>query len=111
MESALAHKNCTPCRGDTPPLKGKELACLMAGLANGWSLVDDRRIEKEFHFKDFREALHFTNLVGETAETENHHPDIGLGWGRVVVTLSTHKIHGLSENDFILAAKIDALAG
>ena len=110
MKSALARKSCTPCRGDTPPLKGKDLVSLMAGLSDGWSLVGEQRIEKEFHFKDFREALHFTNLVGEAAETENHHPDIGLGWGRVVVSLSTHKIHGLSENDFILAAKIDALS-
>lgn len=109
MESTLAQKSCAPCRGDTPPLKGKELACLMAGLADGWHLIDDQRIEKEFHFKDFREALAFTDVVGETAEAENHHPDIGLGWGRVVICLSTHKIHGLSENDFILAAKIDAL--
>jgi len=82
----------------------------MAGLADGWSLIGVQRIEKEFHFKNFREALAFTNAVGEIAEAENHHPDIGLGWGRVVVTLSTHKIHGLSENDFILAAKIDALS-
>jgi len=71
--------------------------------------VDNQRIVKEFHFSDFREALDFTNAVGEVAESENHHPDIQLGWGKVVITLSTHKIHGLSENDFILAAKIDAM--
>ncbi len=111
MEFALAQRSCTPCRGDTPALKGNELACMMAGLGNGWSLMEDQRIEKEFHFKDFRGALAFTNRVGEAAEAENHHPDIGLGWGRVVISLSTHKIHGLSENDFILAAKIDALTG
>lgn len=110
MESALAQRSCAPCRGDTPPLKGKELTCLMAGLSDGWSLIGEHRIEREFRFNDFREALAFTNLVGEAAETENHHPDIGLGWGKVVVSLSTHKICGLSENDFILAAKIDALA-
>jgi 4a-hydroxytetrahydrobiopterin dehydratase len=110
MGSTLAKRNCVPCRGDTSPMKGKELICFMAGLSRGWTLIEDQRIEKEFHFKDFREALNFTNDVGKIAEAENHHPEIGLGWGRVVITLSTHKVHGLTENDFILAAKIDALA-
>ena len=111
MECSLAKKSCAPCRGDLPPLMGKELACLMAGISDGWSLTGEQRIEKEFHFKNFREALDFTNTVGEIAETENHHPDISLGWGKVVISLSTHKLHGLTENDFVLAAKIDAITG
>lgn len=109
MECSLAKKQCTPCKGGTPPLQDTALTALMGGLASGWLLVDNQRIDKEFKFKDFREALDFTNAVGEIAETENHHPDIQLGWGKVVISLSTHKIHGLTENDFILAAKIDAL--
>ena len=109
MECSLAQKSCAPCRGGVPPLQGDSLSAFMGGLASVWSLVDNQRIEKEFHFKNFREALDFTNTVGEIAETENHHPDISLGWGKVVISLSTHKIHGLTENDFILAAKIDAL--
>ena len=111
MESSLAQKQCTPCRGDIPPLQGDALSALVSQLADGWSLVDNQRIDKVFKFKNFREALDFTNAVGEIAETENHHPDIQLGWGRVVISLSTHKVHGLTENDFVLAAKIDAIAG
>jgi 4a-hydroxytetrahydrobiopterin dehydratase len=109
MEKALTEMKCTPCAGGTPPLQGEPLSALMGGLAGGWALVDGQRIEREFKFKDFRQALDFTVAVGEIAEKENHHPDISLGWGKVVVTLSTHKVHGLTENDFILAAKIDAL--
>ena len=109
MECPLTQKSCAPCRGDTPPLEGDALSALMGGLAGGWSLLENKRIEKTFNFKDFREALDFTNAVGGIAEEENHHPDIQLGWGKVVVSLSTHKIHGLTENDFIVAAKIDAL--
>ncbi len=111
MESSLAQKQCALCRGDTPPLQGGELPALMNGLAGGWSLMDNQRIEKAFRFKNFREALDFTNAVGEIAESENHHPDIQLGWGKAIISLSTHKAHGLTENDFILAAKIDALGG
>jgi 4a-hydroxytetrahydrobiopterin dehydratase len=109
MECSLAQKKCTPCTGGTPPLQGDELTAFMDELAGGWSLLDNQRIEKVFHFKDFRAALDFTNAVGEIAEAENHHPDIFLGWGKAVVTLSTHKIHGLTGNDFVLAAKIDTL--
>jgi 4a-hydroxytetrahydrobiopterin dehydratase len=109
MKNTLAQKKCGPCTGDTPPLQDDQVSALMKGLADGWSLVDNQRIRKEFKLKDFREALDLANAVGEIAEAENHHPDISLGWGKVVVTLYTHKVHGLTENDFILAAKIDAL--
>jgi pterin-4-alpha-carbinolamine dehydratase (EC 4.2.1.96) len=78
-------------------------------LSDGWEVINDVKIEKKFKFKDFKEALEFTNKVGALAEEEGHHPDIQLSWGKVVISLTTHKIHGLSENDFIMAVKIDKL--
>ncbi len=101
---------CTPCRGGVPPFTHEEIAPYLADLGNGWQVVDDHHLQKEFRFKDFREALDFTNRVGELAEEIGHHPDIELSWGRVKLTVFTHKIGGLSLNDFILAAKIDLLA-
>lgn len=109
MECTLLERKCTPCRGGVPPLAGEELRKYCEELGGGWSVADGLRIEKEFKFKDFREALDFTNAVGVLAEEEGHHPDICLSWGKVRIVLTTHKIHGLSGNDFILAAKIDAL--
>jgi 4a-hydroxytetrahydrobiopterin dehydratase len=88
-------------------LEGKALEELSEQLGEGWKVVDEDHLEKEYEFNDFREALAFTNAVGSIAEREDHHPDIELGWGRVQVSLKTHKIDGLSENDFILAAKAD----
>jgi len=108
--SELASKQCVPCRGGVPPLKGKELRELCAELAGGWRVVDEHHLEKEYKFKDFREALAFTNRVGEIAEREGHHPDIHLGWGKVKLSIWTHKIDGLTESDFILAAKADKAA-
>jgi 4a-hydroxytetrahydrobiopterin dehydratase len=107
---SLKDKRCVPCTGGVPPLTGPALAALLAELGNGWKLVAEHHIEKEFKFKDFREALSFTNLVGALAEEQGHHPDILLAWGRVVVTIWTHKIDGLTESDFVFAAKTDALA-
>jgi len=109
MTAKLEQKKCEPCEKGTPPLEGEALATLTSELGEGWKVADGRRLEKDFAFKNFREALDFTNRVGELAETEGHHPDICLGWGKVGLTLSTHSIGGLSENDFILAAKVDAL--
>lgn len=86
-----------------------QIQALRAGLGEGWRVDDDLRLEREFRFKDFKGALAFTNAVGAVAEAENHHPDIYLSWGKVRATLWTHKAKGLTENDFILAAKIDAL--
>jgi len=106
--SDLAAKHCQPCEGGTPPLKGAELDRLM-GQLQSWSLVDGKRIEKEYRFPDFRQALDFVNKLGEAAEQEGHHPDLYLTWGKVRVALSTHSVGGLSENDFILAAKADEL--
>jgi 4a-hydroxytetrahydrobiopterin dehydratase len=107
--SELAERECVPCKGGVPPLKGQALTDLHHKLGNGWQVVNEHHLEKEFTFKNFRDALAFTNKVGELAEANKHHPDIYLSWGRVKVTLWTHKIDGLSESDFILAAKIDQL--
>jgi 4a-hydroxytetrahydrobiopterin dehydratase len=104
----LAEKECIPCKGGTPPLKGEELHKLAGRLGHGWHVVDEHHLEKEFKFANFREALAFTNKVGELAERVNHHPDIYLAWGKVKLTLWTHKIDGLTESDFIFAAKVES---
>ena len=90
-------------------MKGQELARLTRELGGGWQVVEDRQLEKEYRFKDFREALAFTNKVGELAEAQNHHPDIYLAWGKVKLVVWTHKVNGLTESDFVLAAKADKL--
>jgi 4a-hydroxytetrahydrobiopterin dehydratase len=107
--TALAQKECVPCQGGAQPLKGQGLAKLTAELGGGWRVVDEHHLEKEYKFKDFRAALDFTNRVGELAESVQHHPDIYLAWGLVRLTLWTHKIQGLSESDFVFAAKADEL--
>ncbi len=106
--SDLATKTCVPCRGGVPPLKGEELASLQKQV-DGWNAIEEHHITKAFKFPDFREALAFANRVGELAEEQGHHPDILLAWGKVEITTWTHKISGLTESDFILAAKIDKL--
>jgi len=108
--SDLANQNCVPCRGGVPPLKGSQLADLVRQLP-GWEVVDEHHLKKNFTFQDFRQALAFVNRVGELAEQQGHHPDILLAWGRAEVTTYTHAVKGLTESDFILAAKIDKLAG
>ena len=105
--SDLAQKECVPCKGGVPPLKGDELRELQEKLGGGWRIVDEHHLEKEYKFKNFREALSFTNKIGELAESKGHHPDIYLAWGKVKLTLWTHKIDGLTESDFIFAAKAD----
>ena len=107
--SALAEKECLPCKGGTPPLKGDELKRLARELAGDWRVINEHHLEREYKFKNFREALDFTNRVGELAEKIQHHPDIYLAWGKVKLTLWTHKIDGLSESDFVFAAKVDEL--
>ncbi len=107
--SALAQKECVPCKGTVDRLSGHELDKLAGQLPSGWRVVDGHQLEKEFKFKDFREALNFTNAVGELAEAQGHHPDIYLAWGKVKLTVWTHKVDGLTESDFILAAKADEL--
>lgn len=90
-----------------PPLAGADLAALAQQLAGGWLVINQHHLEKEFKFPDFRQALAFTNRVGELAEQQNHHPDIYLAWGKVKLTLWTHKIDGLTESDFVFAAKVN----
>lgn len=106
----LASRECVPCKGGVPPLKGQQLIDLQRKLGHEWNVVDEHHLEKTFTFKDFREALAFTNQVGELAESVGHHPDIYLAWGKVRITIWTHKINGLTDSDFVLAAKIEQLA-
>jgi 4a-hydroxytetrahydrobiopterin dehydratase len=106
--SDLASKSCVPCRGGVPPLSGPELE-KYARLLPSWRVIDGHHLDKEFSFPNFRTALEFTNRVGNLAEEQGHHPDIYLAWGKVRITLWTHKIDGLTESDFVLAAKIDEL--
>ena len=103
----LASKECVPCRGGIPPLAGDELQTLSQQLGNDWEVVDAHHLSKEFAFKNFIEALVFVNRVGDVAEEQNHHPDLYLAWGKVRVEIWTHKINGLTESDFIFAAKAD----
>jgi len=105
--SELADGTCIPCRGGVPSLNGKELDVLQKKLANDWEVINEHHLEKEYLFGNFRKALDFTNKVGEMAEIQNHHPDIYLAWGKVKLTIWTHKIDGLTESDFIFAAKAD----
>ncbi len=92
-----------------PPLRGAELTALQGKLGSGWEVVREHHLEKEYSFPDFRRALDFTVRLGEVAEAEGHHPDIHLSWGRVRLEIWTHKIDGLTESDFILAAKADTV--
>ena len=107
--TTLAEKECVPCKGGVPPVKGQDLVRLKNELNADWRAVSEHHLEREFKFKDFREALNFTNKVGELAEAQGHHPDIYLSWGKVKITIWTHKIDGLTESDFVLAAKVDRL--
>jgi len=104
----LAEKTCVPCKGGIPPLKGAELQQFSHQLPN-WKVVDEHHITRAFTFPDFQKALEFVNRVGAIAEEQGHHPDILLTWGKVEITIWTHKVQGLTESDFILAAKIDRL--
>jgi 4a-hydroxytetrahydrobiopterin dehydratase len=110
MRTELAGKTCTPCRGGIPPLSAED-ARQYLGQTPGWSLdADGTRIERTFRFANFAEALALVDRIGALAEAEGHHPDIRFGWGYCTVELYTHKINGLHENDFIMAAKINDLA-
>jgi 4a-hydroxytetrahydrobiopterin dehydratase len=109
--SELASKTCVPCRGGVPALKGSELDTLTRMLGGGWKVINEHHLEKNYAFPDFRQALDFTNRVGEVAEQQGHHPDIYLAWGKVIITVWTHAIDGLTESDFILAAKADQVLG
>jgi len=106
---SLADKTCVPCRGGVPALKGNELAGLHRQVPE-WQVVTEHHLTRLFKFPDFKQALAFVNRVGDLAEDQGHHPDILLAWGKAEITLWTHKIDGLTESDFIMAAKIDRLA-
>jgi len=107
--SELAKKKCVPCEGGVDPLTPPEAQKLMSEL-DDWSLIDDAHmIAKSFHFKNFKETMVFVNKVAAIAEEENHHPDMTVSYADVTVELMTHAIGGLSENDYIVAAKIDQL--
>lgn len=103
---SLAEKHCVPCRGGVPALKGENLTPYTAELP-AWSVVEEHHLSRAYKFPDFQTALDFVNRAGAIAEAEGHHPDLCLSWGRVEVKIYTHKVDGLTESDFILAAKID----
>ncbi|HXI23824.1 MAG TPA: 4a-hydroxytetrahydrobiopterin dehydratase [Pyrinomonadaceae bacterium] len=106
--SELAERQCVPCRGGVPPMKGDQIKEMSAQLPD-WQVVNEHHLQRPYRFKDFRETLDFVNRVGELAEEQGHHPDICFGWGKADITIWTHKIDGLTESDFVLAAKIDKL--
>ena len=106
--SELAQRELKPPSGGQP-LKGTQLQTLSHELGSGWQVVNEHHLEKEYRFNDFQQALDFTNKIGELAETVDHHPEICLTWGRVKITLWTHSIGGLSEADFVFAARVDRL--
>src|ERR1041384_8128571 len=107
--AGLSEKDCVPCKGGVAPLKGDDLNRLARELQPGWRVLEEHHLEKEFKFPNFKDALAFNNRVGELAEAQGHRTDIYLAWGKVKLTIWPHKINGLTESDFILAAKADRL--
>lgn len=107
--SDLASASCVPCKGGVPPLEPSRQQELLRQLDPDWKIVGDHHLVRTFEFDDFRTPLELTNAIGELAETEGHHPDLHLRWGGLTVTIWTHKIDGLTESDFVLAAKIDRI--
>lgn len=109
MSDSLAEQECEPCQGGVPPMESDEIQEYLDRVDDGWDAVDDHHIERRFEFDDFRDALEFTYDVGELAEEEGHHPDIYLEYGAAEVKFWTHKIDGLHEADFVMAAKVDEI--
>lgn len=109
MSQKLSEKVCEPCKGGVPPLTANEISPLLNELGNNWEAIDNHHLYKKFTFNDFVTALAFVNKVGELAEDVGHHPNISFTWGIVEISIWTHKINGLNEADFILAAKMDHL--
>lgn len=109
-DSTLAEKTCVPCRGGVPALTEAERAPLLAEL-DGWSVIEGHHLSRDYKFDNFVKALEFTNQAGAIAEEQGHHPEITVGWGHARVEIWTHKIDGLTESDFVLAAKFDRLVG
>lgn len=109
--SELAQRNCRACEGKTPPLAPEEIEGYRSQIDPAWEVVDDGKgIRRSFKFGDFNAAFGFATRVALLAESEGHHPDFELGWGRVVLDLTTHAVGGLTDNDFIMAAKVDGLS-
>ena len=104
----LLQKKCVPCEGIGKAFTKKEVQAYLKKVEN-WEIKESKKIEKLFKFKNFVQAMDFANKITEIAEQENHHPDLHISWGKVRVELWTHALNGLTENDFILAAKIDAI--
>ena len=107
--SDLASRSCEPCKSGVPPLTPAKIGPLLAQVDSAWEAVDDHHLRRPYEFPNFRDALAFTNRVGEMAEEQGHHPDIHLAWGKVGIEIWTHKINGLHESDFVFAAKCDVL--
>lgn len=109
--SDLAKKECVPCKGGVPPLGGEALTKLHEELNSDWQLVEDHHLEKTYSLKDWTEAMALANKVSDVAEAQDHHPDLHVTWGKVTVTIWTHKIDGLTESDFVFAAKVEEAVG
>jgi len=107
--SDLATKRCEPCEGGVPPLSKDKHTELLVQLADGWNVIEDHHLEREWSFSDFVSALEFANAAGTICEEQGHHADFEVGWGRVKAMIWTHKIDGLTESDFVLAAKFDRI--
>lgn len=103
----LSEKKCQPCEGDTPPMDQNEIETFKKHIQDDWNIIENKKMSKEYSFKNFKNTMEFVNKVAELAEEEGHHPDMQVSYGKVVIELSTHAINGLSENDFIMAHKID----
>ena len=106
MSSSLADRACVPCKGGTPPLDKEQIRPLLRQL-EGWRVEGDKKLVKSFRFKNWQQAIDFVNRISAVAEREGHHPDLYVRWGEVTVYLWTHKIDGLTESDFHMAAKIE----
>jgi 4a-hydroxytetrahydrobiopterin dehydratase len=109
ISGSLARRQCVPCRGGVPPLSAERVAALRLQISDGWKVVDGHHLLREVKRRNFRESLNLANSIGEIAESQRHHPDLLVSWGKLTITLFTHAIDGLHENDFILAARIDEL--
>lgn len=107
----LANRECEPCKGGVPPFTAAQIAPYLAALGDGWTTPEDHHLHKQFDFPDFVSGLAFVNRAAAIAEAQGHHPDLTLSWGKVVVQIWTHKIDGLVEADFVLAAKLDQAFG
>ena len=109
LNSCLLDKVCAPCQGGMPPLDSKASSGLLLELNSGWIINKLGHLYKEYIFNDFMEAINFANKIAELAEKEAHHPNLTISWEKCAISIWTHKINGLTESDFILAAKIGAI--